>query len=73
MTQLPITDTPRPMGRPPLSKKSETVLTGVRLTEAVRQRIIALVGPNQMAAFIREAVEAELDRREKDQDSGPSR
>ena len=65
MTQLPITDTRRPMGRPPLSKKSETKLTGVRLTEDIRQRIIALVGDNRMAAFIREAIEAELERREK--------
>lgn len=52
------------MGRPPLSSKAETRMTSVRLTEDVRDRIVALVGPNRMAVFIREAVEAELERRE---------
>jgi predicted DNA-binding protein len=37
--------------------------TKVRLTEETRQRIEALVGPNRMAAFIRDAVENELKRR----------
>jgi predicted DNA-binding protein len=49
------------MGRPPLNVKP----TVVRLTEDVRQRIVALVGENRMAAFIREAIEAELKRRER--------
>jgi predicted DNA-binding protein len=49
------------MGRPPLNVKE----TKVRLTEETRQRIEALVGPNKMANFIREAVEAELRRRER--------
>ncbi len=49
------------MGRPPLGVKP----TMVRLTEDVRRRIVALVGDNRMAAFIREAVDAELERREK--------
>jgi len=52
------------MGRPPLNTKFETKPTMVRLTEDVRSRIEALVGPNRMAIFIREAVEAELARRE---------
>lgn len=39
-------------------------MTGVRLTEDVRHRIEALVGPNRMAVFIREAIENELKRRE---------
>lgn len=51
----------RPMGRPPLQVKE----TKVRLTDEQRQRIAALVGTYGMAAFIREAVEAELERREK--------
>lgn len=50
------------MGRPPLNVKP----TVVRLTDEVRQRIEALVGPNRMSAFIREAVENELARREKE-------
>lgn len=48
------------MGRPPLGVKP----TVVRLAEDVRQRITALVGKSGMAGFIREAVEAELARRE---------
>lgn len=53
------------MGRPPLNVKP----TVVRLTEETRERIEALVGPNRMAAFIREAVENELARREKGDDT----
>lgn len=49
------------MGRPPLGVKP----TVVRLSEAVRERITALVGASGMARFIREAVDAELARREK--------
>lgn len=48
------------MGRPPLGVKP----TVVRLTEEVRGRITALVGASGMARFIREAVDAELARRE---------
>jgi hypothetical protein len=36
----------------------------VRLTEDVRRRIEAVAGPNRMAAFTREAIEGELQRRE---------
>ena len=47
--------------------------TLVRLTEDVRTRIEALVGPNRMANFIREAIENELARREQSQaDGSPS-
>jgi hypothetical protein len=61
LTDFPIAVTPRVMGRPPLGVKP----TMVRLTEDVRRRIVALVGDNRMAAFIREAVDGELARREK--------
>ncbi|WP_244562453.1 ribbon-helix-helix domain-containing protein [Ensifer aridi] len=37
----------------------------VRLPEGMPERIDALVGKNKRADFIRKAVEAELDRREK--------
>jgi hypothetical protein len=37
----------------------------VGLSEEARRRIIALVGRRRMAQFIREAVEAELRRRER--------
>ncbi|MBR1122077.1 hypothetical protein JQ628_11175 [Bradyrhizobium lablabi] len=49
------------MGRPPLGIKP----TLVRLSEEVRERIRDLVGEQGMAAFIREAVERELKRRER--------
>lgn len=49
------------MGRPPLGIKTTTV----RLPEQVMARIEAVAGKNRMAQFIREAVEAELLRREK--------
>jgi hypothetical protein len=65
LTNIPGTVTPKRMGRPPLSKKSDTVETKVRMTIEVRERIEALVGPNRMAVFIREAIERELKRRER--------
>jgi len=49
------------MGRPPLGNKP----TQVRLPEEVMARIDALCGKGRRAEFIREAVEAELNRREK--------
>lgn len=64
MTINPIPDIPRRMGRPSLGIKP----TLVRLSEEVRERIRALVGDSGMAAFIREAVERELKRREKAKD-----
>lgn len=48
------------MGRPPLGMKA----TQVRLPADLRERIERLVGQNQMAKFIREAVENEIDKRE---------
>lgn len=44
--------------------KVEGKLTSVRLPDTLRARIDAVAGPNRMAIFIREAVEAELRRRE---------
>jgi len=49
------------MGRPPL--KVKPIL--VRLKEGVPERIEALVGKQKRAKFIRDAVDAELARREK--------
>ena len=48
------------MGRPPLNVKA----TMVRLTVDMIARIEAVAGKNQMSQFVREAVEAELSRRE---------
>ena len=61
MTDFPVALSGQRMGRPPLNVKP----TMVRLSDEVRQRIKALVGPQRMSAFIREAIEAELARREK--------
>lgn len=60
--------TTRRMGRPPLSKKSDTKPVLVRLTEAITERIDELAGPNRRAEFIREAVEREIKRRERAKD-----
>lgn len=59
MTNFPIPDSPRRMGRPPLGNRP----TQVRLSEETRERIRELVGESGMAQFIREAIERELKRR----------
>lgn len=59
--ELPISGIRPRMGRPPLNLK----MTAVRLSEDAVARIVALVGKNRMAEFIREAVDRELKRREK--------
>ena len=48
------------MGRPTMGLKA----TQVRLPPELMERIDALCGPGRRADFIREAVEAELTRRE---------
>jgi metal-responsive CopG/Arc/MetJ family transcriptional regulator len=48
------------MGRPPLGLKS----TVVRLPEGLAERIDELVGKQRRAAFIRDIVEREVERRE---------
>lgn len=57
------------MGRPPL--KGE--LTSVRLTEGAKDRIAALVGTYGMAKFIREAVDAAIEERERQGSKPPPR
>ena len=52
------------MGRPPLNVKP----TLVRLTQEALDRIEKIVGPNKRAAFIRDAVDNELERREAETD-----
>ncbi|MEN3234751.1 hypothetical protein PUR29_14210 [Methylobacterium ajmalii] len=59
--QIPSPVTTRRMGRPPLNVEE----TKVRLLAGSKQRIIALVGEQRMATFIREAVEEKLRRDEK--------
>jgi hypothetical protein len=61
LTNFPIPDISRRMGRPPLGIKP----TQVRLSEEARERIRELVGEQGMAQFIREAVDRELKRRER--------
>jgi len=60
LTKFQVPDIGVRMGRPPLNVKE----TKVRLTDEQRERIEAIAGPNRMAAFIRDAIDAELDRRE---------
>ena len=48
------------MGRPPLHVRKTTI----RLPEDVFDRIRSLVGERRMAEFIRDAVVAEVERRE---------
>jgi metal-responsive CopG/Arc/MetJ family transcriptional regulator len=50
------------MGRPPLGIKPTTV----RLPASLLERIDGLMGEHRRAQFIREAVERELERREKE-------
>lgn len=58
---IPVSNSSKRMGRPPLNVRA----TQVRLGAAVRARIDAVLKPKEkMAAFIREAVERELKRRE---------
>lgn len=53
------------MGRPPLGKNAEdTKPTPIRFEAVMRARIDAARGEQKFAAFIREAVERELKRRE---------
>lgn len=52
------------MGRPPMNMK----VLNVRLPPEVVERIDELVGAYRRPQFIREAVENELQRREKDKD-----
>jgi metal-responsive CopG/Arc/MetJ family transcriptional regulator len=52
------------MGRPPL----HVIPTVIRLTKEMADRIDAMAGKNRRAEFIREAVERELKRRERQKD-----
>ncbi len=61
LTEKAVADTSARMGRPPLEVKTTTV----RLPVKTFARIEAICGKNRMAQFIRDAVEAELARREK--------
>lgn len=57
------------MGR----RKMDVKTTVVRLPVDVPKRIEALVGKHRMAEFIREAVEHELQRREKPKPKPPAK
>lgn len=60
--QFPISASPGRMGRPPMNVKP----TVVRLGEGVPERIDAVLEPKEKRAdLIRQAVDRELDRREK--------
>ena len=61
MTQKAISATPKPMGRDSLG----VVQVLVWLFDGQRERIDALVGGQNRSAFIREAIDRELKRRER--------
>ena len=46
------------MGRPPLN----VIMMSIRISAVARTRIEALVGKNRVAAFVRQAIENELQR-----------
>jgi hypothetical protein len=52
------------MGRRPLTQDEKTVKTTLRVTQSWLDRVEAVAGSGKTAAFIRDAVEAELKRRE---------
>jgi hypothetical protein len=53
------------MGRPPLRPDLKVTKTTIWLYAPMIARIVALVGKQGMSAFMREAAEAELERRER--------
>lgn len=61
LTEKAIATTPPRMGRPKLN----VIATTLRLPAPLLERIDVLLGPGRRAQFIREAVEAELARRER--------
>lgn len=65
LTHFPPPDSAARMGRPPLKKDVPTVKTTIRVTREFLDRIEAVAGEGKTAAFIRDAAEAELIRREK--------
>lgn len=60
MTLAADSGTNRRMGRPPLKRNVETVVSAVRLTADMVARIDAIAGPNKRGEFIRKAVERAL-------------
>lgn len=60
MTLAMESGTNRRMGRPPLKRNVETVVSAVRLTADMVARIDAIAGPNKRGEFIRKAVEKAL-------------
>lgn len=60
MTLAVDSGTTRRMGRPPLKRNVETVVSAVRLPADMVARIDAIAGPNKRGEFIRKAVEKAL-------------
>lgn len=62
MTGLISQATTRPMGRPPLKRNVDTVVTTIRLTADVTEQIDAIAGPNKRGEWIRNLITRELRR-----------
>lgn len=69
LTAFPGTDSATRMGRPPLHVRE----TKVRITDDQKSRIEALAGKSRMAAWIRDAIDVELDRQEAENGGGNAR
>lgn len=65
LTEMDLRATTPRMGRPPLKRNVDTVVTTIRLTADAADRIDAIAGPNKRGEFIREAIEREIKRRSK--------
>lgn len=65
MTDIPISDSPQRMGRPPLKKDTKTTAVLVRLPVDLHARLKAVTEENRVAEFIRELIEREVQRLER--------
>jgi hypothetical protein len=61
------------MGRPPLKRNVETVVTTIRLPADASDQIDALAGPNKRGEWIRNLILRELARITRNPSSRPSR
>jgi hypothetical protein len=67
LTNFPQSVTRRAMGRPPIKRDMKVEKTTLWLHRPVVDRIIELVGKQGLSDFAREALQRELNRREKAQ------
>lgn len=66
MTDFPISVTNARMGRPALKAKVKTEAVLIRLPADILSAVDELAGPNKRGEFVREAVDREIKRRERE-------